>query len=180
MKVLVTKLQAARRQLRSAITLWFNDGDPVSIMTLAYAAHELIHRAYRKKGLRGLLFDSQYVSEDQRKEFNLRLKAVPNFVKHDNRDDGSKAEDSASFDPDINIAFILFALIGLKKLSARYIGPEETAFLMWFRLHRPEWYLANGVDDPTPVEIVQTLKKLEPKKFFNAVLKYQRGSDAIS
>ena len=36
-KLHVTKLDAARRQLETAITLWFHDGDPVSIHTLAAA-----------------------------------------------------------------------------------------------------------------------------------------------
>jgi hypothetical protein len=40
-KIVVTKLDAARRQLRTAIHLWFNDGDPVSIHALAFAAYEL-------------------------------------------------------------------------------------------------------------------------------------------
>src|SRR5207245_10811773 len=34
-KITVTKLDAARRQLRTAIRLWFEEGDPVSIHTLA-------------------------------------------------------------------------------------------------------------------------------------------------
>ena len=30
-KIRIGKLDAARRQLQAAITLWFNDGDPVAI-----------------------------------------------------------------------------------------------------------------------------------------------------
>jgi hypothetical protein len=57
-KITVTKLDAAKRQLRTALRLWFDDGDPVSIHTLLAAAHEIIHTLYRRKGLRDLLFDS--------------------------------------------------------------------------------------------------------------------------
>ena len=32
--IVVTKLDAARRQLRTAIRLWFQEADPVSIHTL--------------------------------------------------------------------------------------------------------------------------------------------------
>jgi hypothetical protein len=42
-KITISKFDAARRQLNTAITLWFADGDPVAIHTLAYAAYEIIH-----------------------------------------------------------------------------------------------------------------------------------------
>jgi hypothetical protein len=46
-KVAITKLEAARRQLRVAISLWFQDGDEVSIHTLACTAHEIINAHVR-------------------------------------------------------------------------------------------------------------------------------------
>ena len=48
-KITVTKLDAARRQLRTAIRLWFNDGDLVAIHTLAFAAYEIIHVVSKKR-----------------------------------------------------------------------------------------------------------------------------------
>jgi hypothetical protein len=45
----LTKLDVARRQLQTAITLWFTDGDPVSIHTLAFAAYEIIHVISKKQ-----------------------------------------------------------------------------------------------------------------------------------
>jgi hypothetical protein len=41
-KLPVTKLDAARRQLETAITLWFHEADPVSIHALTGAAHNLL------------------------------------------------------------------------------------------------------------------------------------------
>jgi hypothetical protein len=38
--LIVTKWSAATSQLETAIQLWFNEGDPVSIHTLAVAAHD--------------------------------------------------------------------------------------------------------------------------------------------
>jgi hypothetical protein len=45
----IGKLDAARRQLSTAITLWFGSDDPVSIHTLAHAAYEIIHTVSRKR-----------------------------------------------------------------------------------------------------------------------------------
>jgi hypothetical protein len=39
----VTKQSAARSQLETAIRLWFYEGDPVAIHTLAVAAHDCLH-----------------------------------------------------------------------------------------------------------------------------------------
>jgi hypothetical protein len=64
--ITVTKLDAARRQLRTALRLWFHDGDPVSIHALLAAAHEIIHRLYRNKGLRNLMFDNENIEEEHR------------------------------------------------------------------------------------------------------------------
>jgi len=38
--IIVTKASAAKSQLETAIQLWFDDADPVSIHTLAVAAHD--------------------------------------------------------------------------------------------------------------------------------------------
>jgi len=82
----VTKLDAARRQLRTAIELWFAGGDPVSIHALAYAAHEIIHRLFRQKGLSDLFFDSSLIKPEYSKEFSLVIKDSANFFKHAKRD----------------------------------------------------------------------------------------------
>jgi hypothetical protein len=61
----ISKLAAARRQLATAIELWFIDGDPVAIHTLAFAAFEVIRTISKKRNpnRRKLLFDSLKVPE---------------------------------------------------------------------------------------------------------------------
>ena len=46
-KLAITKLDAARRQLETAITLWFHDADPVSVHTLVMAAHGFLKHLAR-------------------------------------------------------------------------------------------------------------------------------------
>ncbi len=67
--ITITKLDDARRQIKTAIRLFFADGDPVSIHTLATASHEIMHTLYRRKGLRGLIFDSDAIKEERRSEW---------------------------------------------------------------------------------------------------------------
>src|SRR6266478_5939088 len=70
------KLDAAQRQLRTAITLWFHDGDPVAIHALAFAAYEVIHTVSKKRNpyRRDLLFDTLLIKDEYRKDFCIKLK----------------------------------------------------------------------------------------------------------
>ena len=67
-KLKIDKLDAARRQLRTAIRLWFNNGDPVAIHTLVSAAHEAVHTLFRRAGFRGLMFDAPHIKEEYRSD----------------------------------------------------------------------------------------------------------------
>ena len=49
MGVSVTKLNAAERQLETAILLYFSDKDPVSIHTLCCAAYEVVHALNKRQ-----------------------------------------------------------------------------------------------------------------------------------
>src|SRR5213592_4961839 len=41
--VILTKKSVAKSQLETAISLWFQHGDAISILVLAYNAHEILH-----------------------------------------------------------------------------------------------------------------------------------------
>ncbi|MEK7992289.1 MAG: hypothetical protein AAB403_00650 [Planctomycetota bacterium] len=97
-KLKVSKLDAARRQIDTAIALWFDDGDPVAVHTLTAAAHELVHTLYKKRGLHDLLFDSDWIKDEYRKQWSDKLRANANFFKHADRD----AEAELEFDPILN------------------------------------------------------------------------------
>ena len=88
----VTKPDAARRQLRTAIELWFNDGDPVSIHVLAFSAYEIIHTLSRRKGAKNLLYDSSLTKEGARKQVNVALKMAAGFFKHAQKDPDNSLE----------------------------------------------------------------------------------------
>jgi hypothetical protein len=49
MQVTITKPDAARRQLETAIKLYFDEGDPASVHTLCCAAYELIQVLNKKQ-----------------------------------------------------------------------------------------------------------------------------------
>ena len=77
-----TRMDAARRHLATAITLWFTGGDTVSTYTLSHAAYEVIHNLTRQRRGRDLLFDSLLIRDEYRKDFNTMLRDPANFFKH--------------------------------------------------------------------------------------------------
>jgi hypothetical protein len=111
----INKMDAARRQLRTAITMWFSGGDPVSAHALAYAAHEIIHAIHKKKNPGGekLLFDADFVREEKRLEFNILLKRNANFFKHGDFD----ADAIIDFHTVLTDTFILVAIKGFSLLG---------------------------------------------------------------
>jgi len=112
--ITVSKLDAATRQLRTAIQLWFADGDPVSIQTLLGAAHEIIHTLYRRKGLQNLLFDSDIIKDEYRGEWAKKLKSVPNFFKHAREDPDGVMD----FNTEGNMYLIFFLLTAIHRMGA--------------------------------------------------------------
>ncbi|MGY2811933.1 hypothetical protein [Bradyrhizobium sp. USDA 4506] len=105
----IIKLDEARRQLRTAITLWFNGGDPVAIHTLAFGAYEILHHLSEKRdpSRRDLIFGTLTVRDQFRRDWNQRVRKEANFFKHADRDGDSVIE----FNPAFTEHFILFAIV---------------------------------------------------------------------
>jgi hypothetical protein len=176
--ITITKLDAARRQLATAITLWFNGGDPVSIHILAHGAYEIIHTVSRNiNPSRGeLLFDSGALKDDYRSEFALLMKAPGNFFKHANRD----ADTSFEFRPALSEMFILFSVMGVDACG-ECRNDEEFAYAFWLCLHKPQLFNDGGTKrlvDSIPVEHIPELRTC-PKNMFLEVIKTGRRQNAL-
>jgi hypothetical protein len=131
----VTKLDAAQRQLRTAIRMWFyDDEDYVSAHTLAFAAYEIAHAVSKAKkpNRRDLLLDSSEVKPDKRKEFNHAFREAANFFKHADRD----PDGSIEFSPGLTEIFIYFAISGLALCDVD-LAPELLIFMSWLQIRTP-------------------------------------------
>lgn len=129
----VSKLEAAHRQLRTAITLWFTDGDPVSVHALVFAAYEVLHTISKKRNpsRRDLLWDSYLVKEEYRSEFNKRIKQHAYFFKHADRD----PEGAIDFNTETNEWYMIFAVVA-RQLCGEMQSQEESTFLWWLQIDR--------------------------------------------
>lgn len=68
-KVPISKIDAAKRQLETAITLYFQNGDPVSIHTLAAAAYDVLHALCKVRGIKCFFKDTSMIRKGKEKEY---------------------------------------------------------------------------------------------------------------
>jgi hypothetical protein len=169
--MIVTKLDAARRQLATAIRLWFHNGDAVSIHTLAFAAYEVIHfiSIHRDKYRRDLLFDSDLIKDEHRAEYNKLIRSPANFFKHADRD----PDGSIEFDPVASETFMLFAILGLATIKEPNTD-EEAAFMFWRYFHHPNQLTEAGRKtyvDGIPDDRLAEIRSIPKDQFFEAFTK---------
>ena len=132
----VSKLDAARRQLDTAIRLYFSNADVVSIHTLAAAAYNIIHDVSKKRGAAAMLVKGSLI-EDARAEVRDKLRVefnkAENFFKHADRDPDGVHD----FWSGLSELFLLDACDQYYRLTG-----ETTPF---FHLYR-SWFIANHPD----------------------------------
>jgi hypothetical protein len=151
----ISKLDAARRQIDTAVRLYFDRGDPVSIHTLAAAAFEILKDLDKQAPKTGTFYDliAQYVQPEYRKVVTKTLKEAQNFFKHADRDAEAVFEFSLA-EPEL---FLLGACDKFRELGG-HRSAEMAVFIIWFTLQNPGMI---------------TLKTAIPFQEFPAELKYQ-------
>jgi hypothetical protein len=128
-KPTVTKLEAANRQLSTAIRMFFADDDAVAVHTLACAAREIYEKHCRKTG-RGRMFDFVQAGNPGHPEKTLwnLLNAARNFFKHE----GESLDERIEFDDTMNDFALLSACTDCATLCSPKQPAEVQAFTIWF------------------------------------------------
>ncbi len=162
----VTRIEAARRQLETALTLWFADGDAVSIHSLAGSAYQVLHDLNRKAKGPPLLFDSPLIKKEMSKEAVASLKDHLNFFKHADlrKGDGAFAID---FDPALSELYFIACLLGVEALGER-LNDQESAFMLWRQIHGFMVTVENSkkmLSEQFSAEGVAALRGLEKSEF---------------
>jgi hypothetical protein len=162
-KLPITKLDAARRQLETAITLWFHDADPVSVHTLVMAAHGILRALNKKRGGQPMLGDpSPYVRPGFEKKVADLIVESSNFFKH-----GGKDPLATHFFPPESNQIMIFDACNTFRLLAQEMPPLMGTFNLYLSVHEPGMFLPEFIaslqqHEPT----LRTAKKLSKAKFF--------------
>jgi len=122
----VSKQDAIRRQLDTAIWLWFHDDDTVSIHTLACSALKVADDVGKTCGVRAMLFE--HLPADLKKD----AIAAQGFFKHAKDD----PRDVLAFNPGITPYHIYDAATCYKAIYSN-LSPLMTAFVLRFLLLHP-------------------------------------------
>jgi hypothetical protein len=129
----VSKTDAAKRQLEAAIRLWFYDGDPVSIHTLAAAAHQVVHDLGRARGITAKLRELPNVRPEFKKRMHDALARAENFFKHADHDPDALLQ----FKPITTSYFLIDAVLTYELLTGES-SPVMRTFRMWIMIQYPE------------------------------------------
>jgi hypothetical protein len=127
----ITKLDAATRQLRTAIRLFFEEADVVSIHTLAAASHEMVRSLVKFKGGASLIKDNDFIRPERKKDYEDLINRPRNFFKHAGRDPYQELE----FHHEENRFWIIDTIMMHRDLSAGQLQLTEfVLFLTWFTI----------------------------------------------
>jgi hypothetical protein len=143
MKIFLSKIGAARRQLLEAINLFFEERDPVSIHTLIGASLGILHDHFDMDAAwdSNLWFHpkSIYIKEEFRDYWIKKIRKAQNYFKHADRD-LAQGRDEIEFETDMNIFSIIEAIKCLRILEATQFefSPEFDVFMKWVALKFPQ------------------------------------------
>jgi hypothetical protein len=153
-KFTVNKLEAARRQLRLALRLFFQEEDPLSTFTLNAAAHGILRDLLHRQGApeASLIKDSDWIRPERKKEYLAIINRSQNFLKHADTDPDTVIE----FDPEELPLWLVDSNRMYSMLTNRLLG-EGMVFLAWFMVAYPQ-YIKPG---PVPEAVARIRSELQ-------------------
>lgn len=131
--MVLTKFDAAERQLTQAIRLFFDGGDPISVHTLAEAATQVLYDIKDQFGGTSIFRDSERIKPDRKREWFTSLYESRNFFKHADRD----ATGTHEFKEEFN-HFSLMDAVNMYVAAKSAWTPESLLFILWFSITYPD------------------------------------------
>jgi hypothetical protein len=157
--ITLTKIDAAQRQLASAIRLTFMGEDPVAIHGLVASAHRIIRDICAQRGdVESYLQFTDWIKPGREGEFWRVHNASANFLKHAEKDAGQTHDldvESADF-------MIMMATKWFKDLG-NAISPEMSVFVNWWALCHPELMTDTVMSRFKTAAIAEQFAKIELK-----------------
>ncbi len=129
----VSKLDAARRQLRVAIRMYFEGADALAIHSLTNAAHELLRDLLKPTAAGGSSKDLQNIPLDLRRDWSALLGRLRKFLDHPDRGVG----ENILFDARITEILLYDACKLYRQVAGRMLL-EGRVFVAWFLVRYPD------------------------------------------
>lgn len=165
----ISKVEAAQQQVDTAIQLFFDDGDPISIHTLLYAAHDIIHGLHKRATGKPLFFDNDAVKSIP--GLIQIIKDWPNFFKHGRP---YELDRLLEFNPECNLIFFSACITGLDSVRPRRSDLQH-AIVYWLLVHHPEYFPSESLRRRPSGENLRQVRKLRKRAFLQAYIVGRRG-----
>ena len=159
----LSKIDAAKRQIESAIWLWFVDADIVSVHTLVAAAHRLLFDLAQRRDVTPLPFTMDSFAKRAQKMTKHSLEEAEAFFTD------AKSAETYAFDEgliELRLFDAVMAYANLFEHDSR--SALMSTFVVRFGVQRPDLFAANifsllenNVDQTFNIERLQRLSKLE-------------------
>ncbi|NVK23027.1 MAG: hypothetical protein HWD86_10965 [Kangiellaceae bacterium] len=137
-QLLISKLDAAKRQLETVIELYFSHKDPVSIHTLTAASYNILRDLNKSEKHPPLFIKDRflnYIKPGYEKEVRNLINQAENFFKHADRD----REDIFEFNPKQTELMIYEACDSYRALSGEFPAKFK-CYSMWFSSRYPNLF----------------------------------------
>lgn len=140
-ELILGKIDVARRQLITSIRMFFFDWDPVSLHTVAAAAHGVLRDLAKHRGIAKSFKDSPLIAPAARRDFLRAVNLPQNFFKHGNDDPNGKM----AFRYQGTSLFLLDAILLYISLETE-LAYEIRVFLVWAQLRFPDLLCLESVE----------------------------------
>ncbi len=149
----IDKLSAARRQLQTAIYLFYHEKDIIAIHTLAAAAYEILEDIAKQQGILGSSFqrfiESLNSNSELRKEFIIAWRKPQNFFKHADKD----SEEIIKLNPKQAQLIIYDSLLLYRNLK-NDLFQEGVVFNGWFLLKYRSEFIKNDPESEKQIPLL--------------------------
>jgi hypothetical protein len=166
-KIKISKLEAAQLQLETAVRLYFQDGDPVSIHTLTCAAYNVIRDVNTKRrGPRMFARDMFIESVKPRYQTKVRkqISAAENFFKH-----GQLGRETIDFNPEQSDWLIFEAASYYFKLTGQD-RPLFKLFRGWYVGHHLSLLKLPAEEKQLLAKALEVAKRVGKRRYFELML----------
>jgi hypothetical protein len=132
-KVLINKLDAARRQINAAIRMTFEGEDPIAIHSVIAAGHRIIKDICEQRGdIESYLRFTDWIAPGHERDFWNAMNVSANFIKHADKDPEAIHE----LDDEASDYMIVFATKWYRDLG-NSTSTEMNVFGCWWALQHP-------------------------------------------
>ena len=163
----VSKLQAAERQLAEAIWLFFARHDLIAAHTLAVASLDLLGDLGRASGIVSPIREGTFIRDEKKAEWRRMLREAQNSFKHADRDRDAELQ----FFTETTKFYLLEAAILHRAITGR-LTPEARVLVVWFSKKLPDLFLEGSLKQ----FLEAATENLDPNDFetFLSVLEQHR------